>query len=80
VSVIDDGQGIEEVIMQRGRDGHFGLRGMQANAKRIGAVLTIESHSGQGTTITLRVKTNRPAWKKWRQERSQEKESFASDE
>jgi signal transduction histidine kinase len=80
VSVIDDGQGIEEVIMQRGRDGHFGLRGMQANAKRIGAVLTIESKSGQGTKVTLQVKINRPAWRRWRQEPKPEKESFAGDE
>ena len=80
VSVTDDGQGIDEVIMQRGRDGHFGLRSMQANARRIGAVFTVESQSSLGTKITLQVKTNRPAWKKWRQDHNQEKESFASDE
>jgi signal transduction histidine kinase/ligand-binding sensor domain-containing protein len=80
VSLTDDGQGIDEVIMQRGRDGHFGLRGMQANAKRIGAVLSIESQPGQGTRIALHVRTNRPAWKNWRTGRKQEEESFASDE
>lgn len=76
VIVIDDGQGIDEVTLRQGREGHFGLRGMHAHAKRIGATLSIESHQGRGTKVTLLVKTAKPTWKRWRRKRKPE-EYFA---
>jgi signal transduction histidine kinase/ligand-binding sensor domain-containing protein len=80
VIVVDDGQGIDEITQRQGREGHFGLRGMQAHAKRIGATLTIDSHLGLGTKIKLNVKTTKPVWTRWRRERKLEEESFARDE
>ncbi|WP_158942246.1 two-component regulator propeller domain-containing protein [Granulicella sp. S190] len=80
VVVVDDGQGIDEVTLRQGREGHFGLRGMQAHAKRIGASLTIDSHPGKGTKVTLHVKTLKPVWTRWRRERKLEEESFARDQ
>ena len=35
--------------------GHFGLRGLQERASRIGAGVEIDSRPGAGTTITIRV-------------------------
>ena len=65
VEISDDGQGMTEDLLQRGRVGHFGLRGMQAHAQRIGATLSIESEPGLGTNVILRVKTRRFAsWRK----------------
>jgi nitrate/nitrite-specific signal transduction histidine kinase len=79
VIVVDDGQGIDEVTQRQGREGHFGLRGMQAHAKRIGATLVIDSKLGQGTKITLRVTTTKPTWKRWLHGRRSEEERFARE-
>jgi signal transduction histidine kinase len=57
VEISDDGNGMTEELLQHGRAGHFGLRGMHAHAQRIGATLVIESEPGQGTNVILRVKT-----------------------
>jgi signal transduction histidine kinase/ligand-binding sensor domain-containing protein len=59
VEISDDGQGMTEDLLLHGRAGHFGLRGMQAHAQRIGATLTVESHPGEGTNVILRVKTRK---------------------
>jgi signal transduction histidine kinase/ligand-binding sensor domain-containing protein len=64
VEISDDGQGMTEGILKHGRAGHFGLRGMQAHARRIGATLSIESEPGQGTHVILRVETRKHSW--WR--------------
>jgi len=77
VEISDDGQGIDEEIRLHGRPGHFGLPGMQAHAKRIGAVIRIISLPGQGTTIFLRVRTREQRWpwfkiRFWRPHRSAE--------
>jgi signal transduction histidine kinase len=69
VEISDDGQGMSTEILQHGRAGHFGLRGMQAHAQRIGATLSVESHPGQGTNVILRVKARRFAWWQMRQRR-----------
>jgi signal transduction histidine kinase len=58
VEISDDGNGMTEELLQHGRAGHFGLRGMHAHAQRIGATLAIESEPGQGTNVILRVKTS----------------------
>jgi signal transduction histidine kinase len=53
--VSDNGTGIDPVIADRGKDGHFGLQGMRERASRIGGELTLASSSGCGTEIRLRV-------------------------
>lgn len=50
--VSDTGVGIDPVIADQGRDGHFGLQGMRERAARIGGTLTITT-SGAGTDVTL---------------------------
>jgi signal transduction histidine kinase/ligand-binding sensor domain-containing protein len=52
--LIDDGCGIApEILTLGGRPGHWGLAGMHERAKKIGAHMTIASHSGIGTHIEL---------------------------
>ena len=65
VEIADNGQGMSEETRLHGRPGHFGLRGMQAHAARIGATVEIAS-SSMGTTVTLRVRTRRlEMWQRW---------------
>lgn len=63
VEISDDGQGMTEELLKHGRPGHFGLRGMQAHAQRIGATLKVESEPGQGTNVILRVETSQSLWR-----------------
>jgi signal transduction histidine kinase/ligand-binding sensor domain-containing protein len=49
----DNGIGIDPVIADRGKDGHFGLQGMRERAARIGGNLTLGSSSNSGTEIKL---------------------------
>jgi signal transduction histidine kinase/ligand-binding sensor domain-containing protein len=49
----DNGAGIDPVIADRGKDGHFGLQGMRERAARIGAKLTLLSSLKSGTEIEL---------------------------
>jgi signal transduction histidine kinase/ligand-binding sensor domain-containing protein len=51
--VNDNGVGIDAAVVERGKDGHFGLRGMRERAQRIEATLTVRSGPGTGTDITL---------------------------
>jgi signal transduction histidine kinase len=51
----DDGKGIDEKLLEAGRDGHWGLRGMRERAEQIGAQLDIWSEAGAGTEVDLRV-------------------------
>jgi signal transduction histidine kinase len=51
--VSDNGTGIDPVTADRGKDGHFGLRGMRERAARIGGKLTVGSSSNLGTEIRL---------------------------
>jgi len=53
--VADDGVGMDSVMAERGKDGHFGLRGMRERAARIGATLSLTSGPDTGTTITVSV-------------------------
>jgi signal transduction histidine kinase/ligand-binding sensor domain-containing protein len=64
VEISDDGKGMTKELLLHGRPGHFGLRGMQAHAQRIGATLLIESEPGQGTNVILRVKTYNSFWRR----------------
>jgi len=52
VAVVDDGIGFDPAI---GKEGRFGLVGIREQAELIGAMLTIRSSKGQGTTLHLRM-------------------------
>ena len=62
ISVNDDGRGMDETTLRRGRSGHFGLRGMQAHAQRIGATVLIETEMNRGTRVQLKVPTPPHHW------------------
>jgi signal transduction histidine kinase/ligand-binding sensor domain-containing protein len=49
----DNGQGIDPVVLDAGREGHFGLSGMRERARKIGARLKIRTAAGAGTEIDL---------------------------
>jgi signal transduction histidine kinase len=51
----DDGKGIDPKLLNGGRDGHWGLRGMRERAEQIGAQLDIWSEAGAGTEVELSV-------------------------
>jgi len=51
--VSDNGIGIDPAIVEKGRNGHFGLQGMRERAARIGAKLAIVSPANSGTEITV---------------------------
>jgi len=51
--VRDDGSGMDDDILQRGRSGHWGLSCMRERAEKVGATLTIWSHPGAGTEVCL---------------------------
>jgi signal transduction histidine kinase/ligand-binding sensor domain-containing protein len=53
--VADDGVGMEPTMAERGRDGHFGLRGMRERAAHVGATLSVSSAPGKGTAIVVTV-------------------------
>jgi len=56
VSVSDDGQGIDPLVMgDRMASGHWGITGMRERAARLGGHLAIESAAGRGTCIILDV-------------------------
>jgi signal transduction histidine kinase/ligand-binding sensor domain-containing protein len=58
VRVRDNGKGIQPEVAASGRDGHFGLKGMQERALRIGASLTLSSSAYSGTEVELTVPGN----------------------
>jgi signal transduction histidine kinase len=49
----DNGHGMSQEILQFGKAGHFGLKGMRERAGRIGGRLTLFSSQGKGTEICL---------------------------
>lgn len=52
----DDGRGFDaDSLMQRGRDGHFGLTGMIERVKLLGGDLCIQSEEGAGTCLYISV-------------------------
>ena len=51
----DDGAGIAPEILEEGRPGHYGLRGMRERATQIGGKLEIWSRTGAGTEIQLSI-------------------------
>ena len=55
LTVRDDGRGIDQKILDGGRPGHWGLRGMRERAREIGAELCIRSRPGDGTEVVLTI-------------------------
>jgi len=53
VDVADNGVGIEPLVADRGKDGHFGLKGMRERAARIAGKLTVTSSPESGTEVKL---------------------------
>jgi signal transduction histidine kinase len=47
----DDGKGVPPEILEQGRAGHYGVRGMRERATQIGGKLDIWSGAGAGTEI-----------------------------
>ena len=50
--VSDNGIGIEAEVIEKGKDGHFGLRGMRERAERTGSKFTLVSLPESGTVVT----------------------------
>ncbi|BET67535.1 hypothetical protein ASA1KI_24530 [Opitutales bacterium ASA1] len=59
LSITDDGCGFDATVDRR-EEGHFGLRGIEARARCIGAELRIISAPGAGTTVRVVVPTHAP--------------------
>jgi signal transduction histidine kinase len=53
IVVRDDGAGIDEQVLQAGKDGHWGLAGMRERAESIGARLRVWSRQNAGTEVEL---------------------------
>jgi signal transduction histidine kinase len=53
LSVRDDGRGIDQKLLENGREGHWGLRGMRERARVLRAKLRIVSKRNVGTTLML---------------------------
>lgn len=51
--ISDNGVGIDSDVVEKGKDGHFGLRGMKERAERISSKFTLVSSPDSGTAITL---------------------------
>jgi len=51
--ITDDGVGMDSALLEHGRPGHFGVRGMRECAAHIESKLTITSAPDAGTVITL---------------------------
>jgi signal transduction histidine kinase len=59
VRIRDDGKGIEsQIVTDKGRAGHWGLRGMHDRAKLVGGSLEVWSRPDSGTEIELTIPTS----------------------
>lgn len=57
--VRDDGRGMDaNIVAQKGRPGHYGLRGMRERAKAIGGNLELWSNVESGTEVELTIPAN----------------------
>ena len=54
----DNGCGIDRQVLEKGRDGHWGLAGMRERATRIGGLLKILSSPAAGTEVQLSIPTS----------------------
>jgi signal transduction histidine kinase len=55
IRIRDNGCGIDPEVIEKGRDGHWGLAGMRERATRIGGLLTISSSATAGTEVELSI-------------------------
>ena len=53
ILVRDDGAGIDQQVLQTGKEGHWGLAGMRERAENIGARLKVLSRTNAGTEVEL---------------------------
>ena len=53
VDVSDNGVGIDPLVADRGKEGHFGLQGMRERAARIAGKLTVRGTPESGTEVKL---------------------------
>jgi len=53
--VRDDGRGIQQLVLERGREGHWGLTGMRERAERAGGELHVRSSANAGTEVELSI-------------------------
>jgi nitrate/nitrite-specific signal transduction histidine kinase len=53
--ITDNGVGIDPVVLDQGKKGHYGLLGMRERAARIAARLSITSSKDSGTEVKLLV-------------------------
>lgn len=58
ILVRDDGAGIDQDVLQTGKDGHWGLTGMRERAENIGARLKVWSRANAGTEVELLIPSN----------------------
>lgn len=59
LTIQDDGKGfVVSEVKSQGQNGHFGLQGMRARAKKIEAKIEIASQIGKGTAITVQTNLN----------------------
>jgi signal transduction histidine kinase/ligand-binding sensor domain-containing protein len=72
IVVRDNGCGIDDRVLQTGREGHWGLSGMRERAEKMGARLVVLSRPGAGTEIELSIPGNvafesvsSDRWPKW---------------
>jgi hypothetical protein len=49
---------VEQAVLDRGRPGHWGVKGMRERAERIGATIRLQSHVNAGANVELVV----PGW------------------
>jgi PAS domain S-box-containing protein len=55
MKVRDNGCGVDPRVLDAGREGHWGLAGMQERATRIGGLLKISSNATAGTEVQLSI-------------------------
>jgi len=55
VLVQDNGCGLDAQLLQSGKAGHWGLKGIRERAERIGAKLNVFSNPGAGTQVVLTI-------------------------
>ena len=58
IRIRDNGRGIDPQVLEKGRDGHWGLAGMRERATRIGGRLKILSSPMAGTEVQLSIPSN----------------------
>ena len=58
MGIRDNGCGIDPQVLEKGRDGHWGLAGMRERATRIGGLVKILSSPTAGTEVQLSVPSN----------------------